>query len=328
MEKDMLKKMSEYLTKVRTIDEIKKDFDISEIEVMTIVHALRNNGFNIVCDMKDSNLHIVNMKENNLDVSTSQTIVVPKGKTFKVLVISDTRLCSKYQQLSILNELYRIADREGIDTVFHCGDISEGIYSSKNKYSDTVFRNDTNLQAEYIIENYPLVEGVKTLFITGNQDDTHLKTNGVNIGRLISEGRSDMIFLGNYGAVIKINASKTMLRHPTDKIPYTVSYKQQQFMNSIRSEDKVDVLLNGHYLQAERLPYRDMYEFSIPSLVATTPFMSDNSLNNNVGAFILEYGFDEKGNIKNIIWSLLPYYVTNDDDYKKTAPLRLKKGAR
>lgn len=328
MEKKLIQKMGEYLKKVRTMTEIKRDFNLSEIEVMTIVHLLRKDGVNIVCDMKDSNLHIVNMKENNLDVSSSEKIIVPKGQNFKVLVISDTRLCSKYQQLSIVNELYRIASSEGIDTVLHCGDISEGIYSSKNKYSDTVFRNDTNLQAEYIIENYPYVEGIRTLFITGNQDDTHLKTNGINIGRLISEGRRDMKFLGNYGAVIKINESKTMLRHPTGKIPYTVSYKQQQFMNSIRSEDKVDVLLNGHYLQAQRLPYRDMYEFSIPSLVATTPYMSDNSLNNNVGAFILEYVFDDKGKIKNIIWSLIPYYVTNDEDYKKAAPLRLKKGSK
>lgn len=325
MDKELVYKIGEYLSKVRTIEEVKRDFDLNEIEVMAIVNILRDSGCNIVCDMKDKNLFIVNLKENNLGVDYRHTVTLEKGENFKTMVISDTRLGSKYQQLSILNELYLIANKEGISTILHCGNISEGIYSSKSKYSESVFKNDTELQAQYIIKNYPYIEGIQTLFITGNQDDTHLKAHGINIGRMISNEREDMTYLGHYSAIIRINESLTMLRHPTDKIPYTVSYKQQQFINSMRSEDKVDVLLNGHYLQAERLPYRDVFEFSIPSVCATTPFMQDNSLNNNVGAFILEYEFDNNKKLKNIVWSIIPYYVTKDDDYLKAASLHLKK---
>lgn len=324
MEDEMISRISEYLKKERTMNEITKTFEISEIAVMTLVNKLRESGLNVVTVKKDKNIHIINMGELNLTNREEHTIELDGKDSFKVLVISDTRLCSKYQQLSILNEVYLKAYNNGVRTVFHCGDISEGLYSAKNKYADTVFKNDTMLQAQYIEENYPRIEGMQTLFITGNQDDTHLKTNGISIGRLIGESREDMLFLGNNQAIVNIAASKTMLRHPTDKIPYTVSYKQQQFMNSIRSENKVDVLLNGHYLQAERLPFRDIFEFSIPSLVATTPFMTDNSLNNNVGAFILEYHFDPKGNIDKIHWQFNPYYKTDETDYLKARPLVLK----
>ena len=60
----------------------------------------------------------------------------------------------------------------------------------------TNFANDTLSQVDYIVSHYPKVEGMKTYFITGKLDDTHLSKKKVNIGKRIAELRDDMIYLG------------------------------------------------------------------------------------------------------------------------------------
>ena len=37
------------------------------------------------------------------------------------------------------------------------------------------------------------------------------------------------------------------MRHPKGKVAYTMSYKSQRHINAMRSEDKVNIVLNGHW---------------------------------------------------------------------------------
>jgi hypothetical protein len=216
-----------------------------------------------------------------------------------------------------------MARKEGIHHVFHCGDISEGLYSSKSPYYDSIFEHDTFLQADYIIEHYPSVEGITTYFITGDQDHTHVKENDTSIGRLISSERKDMIYLGHTRCTVNIRDFKLMVHHPKGKIAYTVSYKPQRYISAMRSEDKPDMLLHGHWLQCDDMNFRDVQEFSVPGLIATTPRIKDEGIENETGALFLDITLNDKDQLKRVKSRIIPFYVTDPNDYVKAKVLKM-----
>ena len=102
----------------------------------------------------------------------------------------------------------------GYKNVILCGNISEGLFKVDNVYSDTNFLADTLEQVDYITQYYPYVEGMKTYFITGTRDEKHLKNNKINIGRRISDIRSDMVYLGHTSCNIEIDNANMLLFSP------------------------------------------------------------------------------------------------------------------
>lgn len=318
-----VEELKEFIKKERTISQIQKTFDISEYDVMGYIYELKKQGLNIVNVRKDNDVTIINLGDRNLNNDNSYNLDVGENNSINIGVVSDTRLCSKFQQLSILNDVYIKAHEEGIKHILHCGNISEGLYSPKSPYYDSLFEYDTYQQANYIINNYPYIEGIKTYFITGDQDNTHTKKNGYDIGLKIAAEREDLIYLGSNRCTINIKNIKILMQHPNSKIPYTISYKPQQFISSMRSEDKADILLHGHWLQAEKMPFRGVEEFSIPGLVATTPRMKDGGIQNTTGAWFLNINLTPKGKLQNIEPIFIPYYVTDKNDYMKAKVLKL-----
>ena len=143
------------------------------------------------------------MPNVKFSVSIVYVVLSTPVPPFKFIVISDTRIGSKSQQLSILNDIYQKASEMGINNVIHCGNLTEGLYSSTSEYSDSTFLDDSQIQIDYIAKNYPKYDSIKTYFITGPKDQIHLKKNNLNIGRRISKARPDLIYLGQNSCNIK-----------------------------------------------------------------------------------------------------------------------------
>ena len=68
---------------------------------------------------------------------------------------------------------------------------------------------------------------MKTYFITGKVDDTHLKRNKINIGKRISQYRDDMIYLGD-------NSCEMIIDNTKDK-KQCQKYEHTLIKNKIRS---------------------------------------------------------------------------------------------
>ena len=230
---------------------------------------------------------------------------------FNFVGIFDTRFGSKYQQLSILNDIYLKAYNLGYKNFILCGNITEGLYPLTNVYSEDNFLDDTLRQLYYIIEHYPHIEGIKTYFITGTKDEKHLKNNKINIGKRISSARSDMIYLGDGTCNIEIDKVNMLVFNSKLVKTYTVSYRPQQQVDSFRSEDKPDILLYGGLLQMEKFTYRNVECISVPSVCATTREMSDKRHSNTIGAWYITITTDKYGNFKSIKAMDSVYYKTN-----------------
>lgn len=321
-----LKKFKEFTRKERTCNDVCEHFGLNILEFSCIVNRLKQSGINIIVSGAGDDATILNLDERNLNGDNIYTIDIGNDTEFDSLVISDPRLGSKYQQLSRLNFAYQEADRNGFNKAILLGDITEGLYGLKSPYHDTLFLDTTEKQVEYVVNNYPYIKGFTTYFITGDQDATHTAKNGVDIGRMISEERDDMIYLGNMRCTLNIRKMKILAQHlkigAFDRAK-TISLKPQDAIYAMRSEEKVDIILDGHLLSSEQMTERGMREVAVPSLVATTPRIRKSAIPHNVGFVLLKAKLTKDGKYNDMEATFSPFYQTDEDDYTSTKVLKI-----
>ncbi len=322
--KEIVEKLKEITRKEISLSEASRILGINEFEVFGFIRDLRLEGVTIITQQKGNDIYMFNHGERDFNDSNTYQFYTDQDNEFKFVVISDTRFGSKFEQLSILNDIYLKAYEQGYRNVILCGNISEGLYKLTNVYSESSFLNDTMAQVDYITQYYPMIEGMNTYFITGYKDETHLKANRIDIGRKISEARSDMIYLGCSACNIKVDKANMFVLNPKLVKTYTVSYRMQQQVDSFRSEDKPDMVLFGGLLQMEKFTYRNVKCISVPSVCATTREMSDKRYSNTVGAWLVTLHTNKLGALKELKAMESVYYKTNKDDYIRPKILRMR----
>ncbi len=331
------------LTKEYSVASLAHEFNISETEVMGLVRILKNGGENINIAKRKDGIYIENFGDNTINNHNTKTII-NNEETCKILLISDTRLCSKFEQISILNNIYSIANEMGIKTVLHLGDITEGIYSGKKRiYNQGIIHHNPDTQALYVKNNYPYIKGMTTYFITGEHDLSFLKKAKEDVGEDIANLREDLVYLGQKNCMIYLqdeDGHKPItidMRHPEGKIPYTISYTPQKIVDAMRCEERPDILNFGHFLVQDTFIHQDVLVNQVPSVTATTPEMVDNGNTNIVGATILTLHFDvskSKRKLVKVDKMFLNYREVYPDDYAKFKPLHedgvkiLRKGTK
>lgn len=314
--KQLIVELKDITKKEISLSKICEVLELNEYEVLGLLRELRQEGINIAVQKRDDDIYMLNHGERELSEDNNYQFHTNENHEFKFVAISDTRFGSKSQQLSILNDIYSKAHDLGYENVILCGNISEGLYSLTNIYSESNFLDDTLNQVDYIVENYPHIEGMKTYFTTGPKDETHLNKNKINIGKRISEQREDMVYLGPSSCNVIIDNASMLILNPKLTKTYTVSYRPQQQIDSFRSEDKPDILLYGGLLQMQKFNYRNVECISVPSVCATTKEMNDKRHSNTIGAWYVTVTTDEKGNLKGVSAIDSAYYKTNKEDYK------------
>jgi biotin operon repressor len=230
-------------------------------------------------------------------------------------LVSDTHLCSNAQQLTHLNAIYDIFQREGITEVLHCGDIVDGdsVYPG---HMFEVFRVGSDGQKDYAVENYPSRPGMVTKFITGNHDLKWFNKGGYDIGRAIANERPDLVYLGQYYADVKLTDNCVMrLEHPLGKPAYAVSYKTQRKIDNMRGGEKPGILAEGHYHYSNQMFRRNVHAFCVPSFQGPTKFSNRLGLENENGGYILEIHVDDDGTITRLITEFIPFYKVTKNDY-------------
>lgn len=161
--------------------------------------------------------------------------VDPNNTTFMEIpdafgIVSDTHLCSIYEAIEELEEIYDDFTDRGIDTVLHCGDIvdAEWVYRGQENYIHTMGFEEQSL---YAISNYPRrdKEDLKTYFISGNHGLKYFQRMGADIGRRISERRPDLEYLGQYGCKIKDTLGDSDINEIDDSLEIQLTHATGYF---------------------------------------------------------------------------------------------------
>ncbi len=238
-----------------------------------------------------------------------------EGNRYVFGLVSDTHLGSKFQQLSHLWSFYQLCKERGVEQVFHCGDLCEGDGSLYKGQMYEMFLHGTDAQAEYIIKNYPKMEGITTYVIGGSHDYSFHKSLGLDILRLIVDSREDIKYLGMQGAYIDMGKILIYLMHPDGGTAYALSYRAQKIIENFAPEGKPHLLFIGHFHRpCWLIGYRNVHALQLPCFQAQTPYLRGKGLQPFVGGMICEIVYNESG-IVSMKPEILPFYKIIQDDY-------------
>jgi len=241
------------------------------------------------------------------------------GRKLKFGFVSDTHLCSKHQQITFLKTAYKIFDREKVQFVIHCGDLSEG---NGNHYAGQIqelFLYTFDDQVRYIISELPSLKSHKpTYFITGDHDLDWYKQGGRDIGEAVADKRDDYIYCGSTGAYLVLPNGKKFayLHHPRGGCAYAKSYRAQKWIEAVAPDNKPQIYLNGHYHSVCMYGFiRNVHWLSTGCLQSQTPFLTAQGTE-VINAFcIVTICLDDKGSIVKLLPDYHYFYIPNKNDY-------------
>ena len=233
-------------------------------------------------------------------------------------LIGDTHLGSKFQQLTYLWDFYEYCAKQGIKTVLHAGDMTDGNGYLYRGQQFEMFLHGFREQREYVIENYPKVDGIKTYVIMGNHDESWIKSADINIVEQIAREREDIEYIGRLGAYAFIEKARAYLIHPIGGSAYAQSYKAQKFIESFSSENKPQLFFLGHWHFALQGFLRNIHYMLTGCFQAQTPYELVRGLHPAIGGWILNFDLDKDGySIKNLETIFRPYYRIIKKDYRR-----------
>ena len=305
--------LSKDLKKSKTMEELlhKKTEDVTEARIIKVMDNMIDSGY-IIDKINGKYLlrTVLTTEHNTVDVNWNGDRIIRFG------VASDMHLNSKYQQITHLNTFYDICEKEGIDTVYNPGDLVEGQYQGRKGHEYEIFNHSADDQVQYVVDNYPRREGIKTVFITGNHDHTHLKNAGYDIGKRIVMERDDMTYLGMNNATIMLTPNCRMdMLHPLDGSSYALSYALQKTIEAMPVDDLPQILLVGHHHKSIYLNIRGIHAMEAGTFQAQSPWMKGKRLAAHVGGWIVTVHVNDKGEVTRFIPEWIPFNKMIKNDF-------------
>lgn len=285
---ELLNKMKEYLSKKQNphIQKVSKDLDIEEYQVYGLVELLKKKGYCFEI-LDEKIVKTKPTKENDIYKIPNEL------EKIKLLLISDTHLCSKYDRLDILRYLYAKAEDNHTNYVLHSGDLTDGLKHEGQIYE--LKEASYTGQRDYVIEKYPK-SSIPTYLIAGNHDLWWVKKCGADICKDIADKRDDITYLGSDCEDLHIGKLKIRLYHGKGGSSYAKSYKLQKYLDSIDTEERPHILQTGHIHQAFYMKQGKTHCFQTSCLQDLTPFERSMGFSNDKSVWWVDVDMDNKGN--------------------------------
>lgn len=300
METELKNKIKILINKKKGLKEICEELNLKDYEIIGLIELMKQDG-----ELIDYiNGEIIKLKK---PIQNGDIYEIPYNlEHLKLLLISDTHLCSKYDRLDILRYLYAKAEDEGVKHILHSGDFTDG-RSNRPEQVYELKEHSFQGQVDYCVDKYPKFSG-KTYAIQGNHDNWWYKSNGSEILKPISKAREDIVYLGSDVADLKIGKLKIRLFHGQGGIAYAKSYKIQKYLDTIPINEKPDILQTGHIHQAFYYKQDNTHCFQTSCLEDQTPYCRGLGLANDKSCWWVDVQFDDKGNV----YSVAPQLETFD----------------
>lgn len=236
------------------------------------------------------------------------------GDTVRFGVISDTHIGNKHSLEEELHEAYAVFAREGIDSVYACGNLLDGEKTYRGQEYEITVMGVENVVSN-IANKWPRVPGINTFHIASSSchEGYYFKSAGILVGKQIEQVRPDMIYLGLDEADVVVHNSEARpilrLLHPGGGSSYAESYRPQKIVESYSGGEKPQILLIGHYHKAGYYDIRDVATLQAACMERQTPFMRKRSIVARLGFWIVEATFTEEGSLRRFKPEYFKYYV-------------------
>lgn len=241
-------------------------------------------------------------------------------QSYKIGLLSDTHLGSKFQQLTALYDAYKIFDERNVDTILHAGDLLDGVGMYREHPQET-FLHTAPEQRKYAEDVYPRPkkQGLKTHLVGGQHDRSfYKKDDGYDILEHIAEHRDDIVYHGFFSHKFYFKELLVQLEHPGGGLAYARSYSVQKivenmvgFINTIPSAVMPTVLIVGHWHTPLHIPvYMGVDTVMLPCFQAQTPYMQQRkNMMPTVGCAIAELYLNEDNRLSAV---KIEFIIMND----------------
>ena len=278
--------------KKRSFLDMCESLELKDYELAGLVALMSQQGYNI--EFVNGEVLIMKTPRKSSDVYE-----IPYNlEHLKLLLISDTHLCSKYDRLDILRYLYDKAEDRGVKHILHSGDFTDG-RSNRPEQIYELREPSYEGQIDYCTSQYPSFSG-QTYVIQGNHDDWWYKSNGSEIVKTIANQRDDITYLGPDVADLKIGKLKIRLFHGSGGDAYAKSYRLQKYLDKIPLAERPHILQTGHIHQSFYMKQDDTHCFQTSCLEDQTPYCRSKGLANDKSCWWVDVDFDDKGHIHSI----------------------------
>lgn len=289
-------KIKMLVRKKKAFSQVCKELGLKDYELIGLVNLMKEDGELI--DYVNGELVRLKTPPKVNDVYE----VSADADYFKLLLLSDTHLCSKYDRLDILRYLYAKAEDLGVKHILHSGDFTDG-KSNRPEHIYELKEHSYEGQIEYCVEKYPTFSG-KTYVIGGNHDEWWYKATGSEIVKAIANRRDDIVYLGSNVADLKINGLKIRLYHGKGGVAYAKSYKIQKYLDSIPLHERPQILQTGHIHQSFYMKQDDTHCFQTSCLEDLTPYSKSQGFANDKSVWWVDVALDKRGKITHLTQEL------------------------
>lgn len=295
------------IQKGSSVEALKKKYRITDRVLTATITDLSDMGYDIQNNDDTLSLKMFAAEENkSFDMNLSQG-------WHKMGVVSDTHLSSKCQQLSHLIDIYDKFTADGVEFVIHSGDICDGNRVYKG-HEFEVFNIGADEQIDYAVRKYPRAN-YNTYLIAGNHDLSYYTRDGIDICKRIAKERSDIQYLGQLGAYLRLNSDIQMyLLHPNGGMSYALSYRPQKIITGFLGGQKPKILIIGHFHQAEYLFERNIHTIQALSFQSQTSLLRRMGIMPKMGGWIVDFHI-EGTSIDRFKTELITYYYPIEHDY-------------
>lgn len=229
-----------------------------------------------------------------------------EGKHFRIGVISDGHLGSKYSPIEWHLSAFKEFEKAKCNCVLHCGDLVDGL---KRNRADTQIYELSHIgykaQRDLAVDvfgqcNLPIYA------ISGNHDG-FFNDCGANIVEDIANRLDNMTYLGDGTADLTFDGAIVRLHHGGDGNSYALSYRLQKLIESYSGGKKPNILLAGHVHKYCHIFERNIQAVSVPTLQMQTSWMQQKKLAAHTGFLIIDFDvFEEQ--VVNFQIKMYPYY--------------------
>lgn len=179
-------------------------------------------------------------------------------KDKKILLLSDTHYGSAYDNINYAYDVFDFAKENNIKTIFHGGDILEGVSNNTNEILDY------DEQIEYFLNKYPSDKGITTYAVLGNHDYLVIRPKCIRYHDLNS--REDINIMGFKKVFVDWDESNIGLKHNIEK--YKLFLSTRGFFE--------DFCFKGHSHYFLIKEFEGQYHVHIPALCNDPSYYMSN----------------------------------------------------
>lgn len=297
---------------------------LSESELADVLDCSPARVRSVIAELKAKGAMILQTVGGKYDLGSSAVLEPGKhsikgskdGWTHHFGVTSDNHLCNKHSRLDVLNAAYDHFEREGITTVFNCGNWIDG--EARFNKTELVTAPGMDNQLDYWIDNFPQRKGITTHYIAGDDHcGWYQQREGVEIGRYAQlraeeQGRSDLKYLG-YGecdVALKFGTGSAVMRvvHPGGGSAYAISYTDQKRVESYQGGEKPQIELVGHFHKFNHGYPREVHTIQCGCTTDQSLFMRKKRLQAHVGFVEVKIKQDSSGIVTRVAVEWFPFY--------------------